>query len=361
MKTKLISAIALMFIVRAFIFSVSAFAATDTADTIPPTVKATITGYNLSIQATDTGSGVEAIYVDSTRFNYRVDSILNVDVRDCAGDGKTISVYAVDFAGNQSKLATVDNPLYVQPFPTSSQTILPTAPPSNLTAPAASQSGGTAQSTPSSSGTQTAASTTGQANPFTPSGQASVQDQATQSDGKDFYTFKTPDGNIFYLVIDHQKNGDNVYFLNAVNEDDLMALAAKPNNGTSSSSSSSGTILPTAPPASQNTQTPAGTSSGGTTSQPETPAKSSGNSGMMIFLVVAVLGVGGAAYYFKIVRPKQQGANTRDDEDEENEDDGEEMEFEDEPGEPDDTDAVTSNNGKSSGGDNKEPGAEDEE
>jgi len=352
LKTKLIPLFALMFIVGAFLFPVSAFAASDTSDTTPPTVKATITGYNLSIQATDAGSGVEAIYVDSTRFNYRVDSILNVDARDCAGDGKTISVYAVDFAGNRSTPATVDNPLYVQPSPTSSQTILPTAPPSNLTAPAASQSGGT-----TSSSTQP----TGQTNPFTPNGQASVQDQATQSDGKDFYTFKTPDGNVFYLVIDHQKNGDNVYFLNAVNEDDLMALAAKPNNGTSSTGGSSGTILPTAPPASQNTQTPAGTSPSGTTSQPETPVKSSGNSGMMIFLVVAVLGVGGAAYYFKIVRPKQQGANMRDDEDEENEDDGEEMEFEDEPEELDDTDAVTSNNGKSSGGDDEEPGAEDEE
>jgi len=358
LKTKLIPLFALMFIVGAFIFPVSAFAATDTSDTTPPTVKATITGYNLSIQATDAGSGVEAIYVDGTRFNYRVDSILNVDVRDCAGDSKTISVYAVDFAGNRSTPATVDNPLYVQPSPTSSQTILPTAPPSNLTASAASQSGGTAQPTTSSS-----AQSTGQTNPFTPSGQASVQEQATQSDGKDFYTFKTPDGNVFYLVIDHQKNGDNVYFLNAVNEDDLMALAAKPNNGASSSSGSSGTILPTAPPASQNTQTPAGTSPSGTSSQPETPAKSSGNSGMMIFLVVAVLGVGGAAYYFKIVRPKQQGANMRDDEDEENEDDGEEMEFEDEPDEAgeDDIGAETSKSNKSSGGDEEELGAEDEE
>ena len=52
-------------------------------------------------------------------------------------------------------------------------------------------------------------------------------DNATDKEGKEFYTITTPDENIFYLVIDKQKTTDNVYFLNAVTEADLLPLAEK--------------------------------------------------------------------------------------------------------------------------------------
>lgn len=63
--------------------------------------------------------------------------------------------------------------------------------------------------------------------PFTPDGQATVTDNAAEADGKEFYTFTTPEGNVFYLVIDHGRESENVYFLNAVTETDLLALAAR--------------------------------------------------------------------------------------------------------------------------------------
>ena len=61
-------------------------------------------------------------------------------------------------------------------------------------------------------------------NPFTPEGTGTVVDNATDEDGKEFFTITTPNENIFYLVIDRQRSGENVYFLNAVTEADLMAL-----------------------------------------------------------------------------------------------------------------------------------------
>ena len=64
-------------------------------------------------------------------------------------------------------------------------------------------------------------------NPFTPKGTGTVLDNATSEDEKEFYTIVTPDENVFYLVIDKQRDADNVYFLNAVTESDLMALAEK--------------------------------------------------------------------------------------------------------------------------------------
>lgn len=62
-------------------------------------------------------------------------------------------------------------------------------------------------------------------NPFTPAGTGTVVDNATDGDGKEFFTIMTPNENVFYLVIDRQREPENVYFLNAVTEKDLMALA----------------------------------------------------------------------------------------------------------------------------------------
>ena len=63
-------------------------------------------------------------------------------------------------------------------------------------------------------------------NPFTPDGTGTVVDNATDEDGKEFYTITTADESVFYLVIDKQKTSENVYFLNTVTTDDLVPLVA---------------------------------------------------------------------------------------------------------------------------------------
>ena len=59
-------------------------------------------------------------------------------------------------------------------------------------------------------------------NPFTPDGTGTVVDNATDEDGKEFYTITTADESVFYLVIDKQKTSENVYFLNTVTVDELL-------------------------------------------------------------------------------------------------------------------------------------------
>jgi hypothetical protein len=61
--------------------------------------------------------------------------------------------------------------------------------------------------------------------PFTPDGTGTVIDNATNADGKEFFSIKTDDGNEFYIVVDRQRTADNVYLLNAVSENDLASLA----------------------------------------------------------------------------------------------------------------------------------------
>ena len=140
--------------------------------------------------------------------------------------------------------------------------------------------------------------------PFTPPGTGTVIDNVTDSDGKEFYTIKTPDEHIFYLVIDKQRNTENVYFLNAVTVDDLTALAeqpAPPKNG-----------MNLTPPPSATPEPPEETPP-----EPQPAAgQDSGGNNRIVFLVIAIVLIGGVAgWYFKVYKPKQKKLQMEEDTD----------------------------------------------
>ena len=62
--------------------------------------------------------------------------------------------------------------------------------------------------------------------PLTPEGNLSLVDdiKVEESSDKQFVTLQSKNGNYFYLVIDRSGDKENVYFLNLVDEADLMAL-----------------------------------------------------------------------------------------------------------------------------------------
>lgn len=126
--------------------------------------------------------------------------------------------------------------------------------------------------------------------PFTPDGTGTVVDNATDEDGKEFFTITTADEAVFYLVIDRQRSTENVYFLNAVTVSDLMALAEQDQE-------------PEAPPP---VTEPDPEPEPDPAPEPE-PQKSGGAGMLLAALAVLALG-GGAGWYFKIYRPKQQRA-----------------------------------------------------
>jgi len=126
-------------------------------------------------------------------------------------------------------------------------------------------------------------------NPFTPDGTGTVVDNATDQDGKEFFTITTAEEAVFYLVIDRQRETENVYFLNAVTVADLMALAEP----------SGEPAAPEPPPEPEPEPT---------TPEPEpAPEKKGGAGPLLLALAVVVIG-GGAGWYFKIYRPKLQKA-----------------------------------------------------
>lgn len=130
--------------------------------------------------------------------------------------------------------------------------------------------------------------------PLTPDGTGTVLDNATDSEGKEFFTITTANGEVFYLVIDRQRNGENVYFLNGVTISDLMALAE------------SGAEAPyTVTPVTQEPDTDPAPSVE-PEPDPEPESKSSGNMATLILALAVIAVGGGAGWYFKIYRPKQQ-------------------------------------------------------
>jgi hypothetical protein len=292
-KTKPLPLLALMLVMGAFLFAgtTTAYAAAD-----PPAPEQTLSVDEVWL----TG---DTLHIAVTDKNGDESQTLELNLSDYAKPGdEYVTVQATDADGNTSNAIQFKNPYYV---------------PQSKNNP----NGGT----PAPDGGTSESSVPDGTKPFSPDGTGSVVDNATDGDGKEFFTVETPDGNVFYLIVDRQRNEDNVYLLNAVTENDLASLA-KPGDGKNESA-----IPTTTPPE--------------TTPEPTAPApapeKSTGdNTSTVIFVVIAVVVFGGAAYYFKIVRPKQLGTNGGADDYDEPEDDGdfdedEEMEVTDGEGDED--------------------------
>ena len=156
-------------------------------------------------------------------------------------------------------------------------------------------------------------------NPFTPDGTGTVVDNATDEDGKEFYTITTADESVFYLVIDKQKTSENVYFLNTVTIDDLLPLAEQGKEPPKEV-----TPEPEPKPTEPVEEVP----------EPEPEKKDSPLLSLLLIGAVVLAG-GGIGYYFKIYKPKHEAPDLEDDyceyEDGELEEIAEEPEDEDTP------------------------------
>lgn len=154
---------------------------------------------------------------------------------------------------------------------------------------------------------------------LTPDGNLTLVDdiQGEQSEDKQYMTVVTKNGNYFYIIIDRAGDKENVYFLNMVDEADLLALIEDDKQP------SKPVVTPQPEPDPQPTAEP----------EPE-PQKKSSAGGVLLLLIVAGAG-GGAFYYFKVLKPKQaiQGGSDLSELDELDFDDGfineEETELED--------------------------------
>jgi len=129
---------------------------------------------------------------------------------------------------------------------------------------------------------------------------ALLEDVSDDVVNRQFLSIQSKNGNTFYIVIDKDSKGkQNVYFMNLVDEYDLMAFAEKfpeevqseLKDGTESSAETDkdGNSVK-----SDENQT-----------DKDTKTKSSSGNPILIIILVLAAGGGGAFYYFKVVKPKK--------------------------------------------------------
>lgn len=191
-----------------------------------------------------------------------------------------ISIWAVDGNGKKSETVEIKNPFY-------NPNLAKTSAEPSVSAVSKAE-------TPAPVNNQSA---------FTPDGAGTVIDNAEDADGKEFFTINSVDGNEFFLVVDRQRNGENVYFLNAVTEEDLMSLAKQGGRKIGGSESAVDIPADSADNPDVAEQPAADNESAESETRPSALSKIANNMLMLIGIVVVV---GGAAYYFKIVKPRNQ-------------------------------------------------------
>ena len=177
--------------------------------------------------------------------------------------------------------------------------------------------------------------------PLTPDGNLELVDDVTQeSDGKQFITVQSKNDNTFYIVIDRDKDTDNVYFMNLVDEADLMALMEDGEvtlKCTCKTRCEAGNVDTTCPVCKNNMTECTGeeqekeveiTAETETSAAEKTEQKDSATPILMLLLIV-VLGAGGAVYYLKFRKPKTdtKGPVDLDDYDFSDEDDEDDVEY----------------------------------
>ena len=148
---------------------------------------------------------------------------------------------------------------------------------------------------------------------LTPDGNLSLIDDIGSStrSGKQFITVETRNGNVFYLIIDRDDEGEEpVHFLNQVDEADLLTLmgadapaAEAPAVCNCKEKCVAGAVNTNCPVCKNNLSECIGKEAVAEP-EPEQPEKKSGGGLLVIVLLLALAG-GGAFAYVKLIKPKQ--------------------------------------------------------
>ena len=286
-----------------------------------PTVSASFdANMLLHVDAQDDLSGVAGIQINALLFTKLESGALNVRMEDALNQYEKLAIRAFDFAGNFSELITLENPYYAKPTEAPTTAPQPTKDTSNV-------SGGNNENKPTATPKPTAVPTQddsmvyptqmpvtatptpiiqteyvplGPGMPYKSSGNMHTLDMLySAATNKQFITVQARNGATFYLIIDYDKPIDEdaelyeTYFLNLVDERDLLALLSDEELPSPTPEVIVITPAPTAVPAA--TAVPADAA---------TNKQSDSTKSLLLLAVVAVLGLGGACIFLLLKQKK---------------------------------------------------------
>ena len=317
-----------------------------------PIIYAGVSGELLHVETYDLCTAVTGIYVNDMLYTTLENGVLDLWIAGNTWD-RQFRVYSVDEIGNCSELLKIANPFYVEPV---EETPAPNPdsgePTHDAHCPAdcdcrkqsASDSSGSAPGGGSSAGTGGGSTGSTSAKPTT--SQTSTPQESTESEpvsiekgtgftengsavtrdllydkhtNKQFITVETRNGHTLYLVIDYDKPLDEdgeqyeTYFLNLVDESDLLALIDEEDAVpvcTCKNKCEAGAVNTSCEVCKNNMTECMGKETEPVkepevTPEPEPePEKKSSGSGLVVIVLLLALAGGGALYWFKFRKPK---------------------------------------------------------
>lgn len=121
-----------------------------------------------------------------------------------------------------------------------------------------------------------------------------IKTDGSEDSDRIFYTITTKEGEVLYLIVDQGQSSDNVYLLDTVSADDLLALA-------------DGTASKVSEPEKEDNLLAALSKEAGTEAEDSNKEASSSKSNFLIIIFILIIG-GGVYYYFKIYKNKKEKA-----------------------------------------------------
>ena len=308
-------------------------------DNTKPTFNAAVNDGVLTVQASDTQSGVKAVYVNGYEYKDLTNGTLTVRLQSFDASYEYFSIKAMDNAGNVADTEKVKNPYYgkddkASELPVSAQPTHPTTAQAAVTSHAMTDSSGNTTADTAMSIAKQKKQAMAEADKeekeekIPQSGMDSVVEAGNENKepsmtGKEFYTIQTDTEKVFYLIVDRDGNEEKVYFLTEICENDLLNATSDNSETLPMNSIGAESAIPVEEkPAETESRTTVDTSEATNTEQEEPDTEEDvpepeEESGIPLagWIVLIVIGIGfiAAAYYIKVVKNRDEGFLDEDD------------------------------------------------
>ena len=198
-------------------------------DFTKPTLNAAVNSGTLTVQASDTDSGIKAVYVNGFEFTNLTNGTINIRMEQFDTGYQYFTVQAMDNAGNMSENYRVNNPYY-STGNNGSKYKLPES--AEATKPASSMAKVTDHIKTDSQGNMISANKEVTAASKTEEKKKSLAEAdqmektpeytTVSGQGREFYTIEAKTGKVFYLIIDRNGENEDVHFVTDITENDLL-------------------------------------------------------------------------------------------------------------------------------------------